>query len=91
MATLYEQGLETIDGELKSAFNQAGISNIRIDHTTRGSALTEVVFSISAQGRTEELVFTREEIEDSGLAIDFSAATKVRLLVSRLIGDMSGS
>jgi hypothetical protein len=86
MATLFEQGLQTIDRELEAAFKQAGIHNIRIGHSTRGSGPADVVFSVSANDRTEELVFTRDEIEDSGRAIDFSAATKVRLLVSRLTG-----
>jgi hypothetical protein len=31
-------------------------------------------------------MFTREDIEDSAFAIDSSAATKVRVLVSRFTG-----
>jgi hypothetical protein len=86
MATLFEQGVQTIDREIGAAFIQAGVHNIRISHTTRGSGPADIAINVSAGDRTEELVFKREEIEDSARAIDSIAATNVRLLVSRFTG-----
>jgi hypothetical protein len=86
MASAFTQGLHTIDKELQAAFDQAGVHNISIVHVTRGTEPADTLFKATADGRSEELVFTVQEIEDSVRAIDSIAASNVRVLVSRFTG-----
>jgi hypothetical protein len=86
MGTAFIQGQQTIQREIEAAFNQAGVHNISVSHITSESAPADTSFKVAANGREVELVFTRQDIEDSARAIDSSAATKVRVLVSRFTG-----
>jgi hypothetical protein len=43
----------------------------------------DATFKVVANGQTEELMFTNEQIADSAARLDSSATTKVRMLVSR--------
>jgi L-rhamnose mutarotase len=86
MASAYTQGLQTIDKELEAVFNQAGVHNISIVHVTRGTEPADTSFKVMADGKSEELIFTVQEIEDSARAIDSIAASNVRVLVSRFTG-----
>jgi hypothetical protein len=86
MATQFTQGRQTIDRELEAAFSQAGVHSISISHDTRGSEPVDTSFKVVANGRAEDVVFTRQDIEDSARAIDSFSSTKVRLLVSRFTG-----
>jgi hypothetical protein len=86
MASEFMLGQQTIARELEAAFNQAGVHNVSVSHLTRGTEPADTSFKVAANGRSEELLFTREDIEDSAFAIDSNAATKVRVLVSRFTG-----
>jgi hypothetical protein len=86
MASAFTRGLQTIDKELEAAFHQAGVHNISIVHVTRGAEAADTSFRVMADGRSEELTFTVQEIEDSARAIDSIAARNVRVLVSRFTG-----
>ena len=86
MQSAFTQGLNTIDKELEAAFDQAGVHNVSIVHVTRGAEPADTLFKVTADGRSEELVFTVHEIEDSARAIDSIAASNVRVLVSRFTG-----
>jgi hypothetical protein len=86
MASEFVLGQQTIVRELEAAFNQAGVRNVSVSHVTHGTEPGDTSFKVTANGRSEELMFTREDIEDSAFAIDSSAATNVRVLVSRFTG-----
>jgi hypothetical protein len=86
MGTTFTQGQQTIQREIEAAFNQAGVHNISVSQKTTEPAPADTSFKVAANGREVELMFTRQDIEDSARAIDSSAATKVRVLVSRFTG-----
>jgi len=86
MSKEFNQGQQTIHREMEATFNQACIHNLSISHVTHGSGATDTAFRVVVNSRSEEVLFTGDEIEDSARALDSFAATKVRMLVSRFSG-----
>jgi hypothetical protein len=81
----FEKGLRTIRSALGTALNQKGVRDASISYSIPGFAplVPDATFKVVANGQTEELMFTNEQIADSAARLDSSAITKVRMLVSR--------
>lgn len=80
----YQKGLATIRSFVDATLRDRGIAAADVQFTEQG-AQREARLSISANGNTQATVFSYDEIEDSGEAIDAPAAAKVRQLVSHFI------
>jgi hypothetical protein len=85
----YEKGKGVIHHALIVEMERKGIRGA-VSNRTHGSGprVPDTTFKIVANGQTEEMIFTYEEIEDSAAqGIDSFANTKVRMLVSRFTGN----
>ncbi len=80
----FQKGLRNIKDAIDAALREHTVAQASVSQTT-GSGASEAIFTVAAQGKTVEQKFTREEIDDSGQAIDRFAATKVRSLVSHFV------
>jgi hypothetical protein len=82
----YQKGLANIRSAADEALNQLGVTNANVQFSEKeAEGKREVILSISSGGRTESQVFSRDEVLDSGEAIDAPAALKVRMLASHFI------
>ena len=81
----FQKGLHNIQDAIDTALRDRTIHEASVSHTTPGPGPGDAVFTVTAQGMSVDQKFTREEIEDSGQAIDRFAATKVRSLVSHFV------
>jgi hypothetical protein len=82
----FHKGLNNILTALESTLAARGVKNALVENRTGSAQPQDVEFAVSANGRTETQKFVREEIEDSGEAIDAPVALKVRMLVSHFVG-----
>jgi len=80
----FHKGLANILSALKTALADRGVNSALVRQVD-ASAPQPVTFSVTAAGKTETQDFSREEIEDSGEAIDAPAAAKVRMLISHFV------
>ena len=85
MQDRFEKGLATIRNALDAAIHDRGVEGSRVDCSIDASGAQSARFSITADGKTEVQNFSREEIEDSGDAIDAPVSLKVRMLVSHFV------
>ena len=81
----FQKGLGNIQEAIDAALRDHAITGASVSRSAQGPGPSDAVFTITAQGKTLEQKFTREEIEDSGQAIDRFAALKVRNLVSPFV------
>lgn len=82
----FKKGLANIRFAVEEALNRLGVSDANVQFTEQQADHNqEVILSISSGGRTESQAFRRDEIIDSGEAIDAPAATKVRMLASHFV------
>ena len=82
----FQKGLINIRGAADKALETLGVANANVQLAEKGADhKQEVILSISSSGRTESQVFSRDEVLDSGEAIDAPAALKVRMLVSHFV------
>jgi hypothetical protein len=82
----FEQGAKTIFQALHAALNELGVSAYHTGRTVLGVNIRphDSTFVVATKdGKTESLLFTREEISDSAQSIDSFAAAKVRELAGR--------
>ena len=84
----YQKGLGIIRSFADTALRDRGIVAQSVQLDEQGPK-REANLSISANGKTEAAVFSYDEVEDSGEAIDAPTAAKVRRLVSHFIQDNS--
>jgi hypothetical protein len=84
----YQKGLSTIRVFVDAALRDRGIVAQNVQLAEQGTQ-REANLSISANGKTQAAVFSYDEVEDSGEAIDAPTAAKVRQLVSHFIQDNS--
>lgn len=86
---LFETGLRVIYRTLESALSAEGPRELAVNYSKRGNGPRETTFSVSAQGKTWQLLFTCEEIEDSSSSagIDPIARSKVHALVDSVLTD----
>jgi hypothetical protein len=83
----YQKGLANIRSAANEALETLGVTNAKVQFAEKNvEDKREVILSISSAGRTESQVFSRDEVLDSGEAIDAPAALKVRMLASHFVG-----
>jgi hypothetical protein len=81
----YSKGQSIIHHAIVAELERKGIRGV-VSNRTHGSGprVPDTIFQIVANGKSEEMTFTYEEIKDSvANGIDSFANTKVRMLVSR--------
>ena len=81
----FQKGLAVILAALSQGLTERGIQTAVVANDHAGAEERSVVFSVSAGGKQMAETFSREEIIDSGEAIDAPSAQKVRTLVSHFI------
>jgi hypothetical protein len=82
----YQKGLGTIRAFVDATLRDRGIAAQSVQLAEQGPK-RDANLSISANGKTQDAVFSYEEVTDSGEAIDAPIAAKVRRLVSNFIPD----
>jgi hypothetical protein len=81
----FHKGLANILSALNTALTERGVAGALVKHNIDDSHPKPATFAVTVNGKTETQAFSREEIEDSGEAIDAPAAAKVRMLVSHFV------
>ena len=81
----YQKGLTNINDALQAALHDRAIAGASVDVREQAGTAREARVTLSANGMTQTEIFTYQEIEDSGEAIDAPAAHKVRMLVSHFV------
>ena len=82
----FQKGLANIRSAVEEALDRLGVSNANVQLTEQqADHKQEVILLISSGGKTESQAFSRDEVLDSGEAIDAPAATKVRMLASHFV------
>jgi hypothetical protein len=81
----FHKGLANILSALNTALTARGVSGAVAECNIDDSHPQPATFAVTVNGKTETQTFSREEIEDSGEAIDAPAAAKVRMLVSHFV------
>jgi hypothetical protein len=82
----FQKGLANIRSAVDKALEQIGVTNANVQLAEQGAEQKqEVILTISSGGKTESQVFSRDEVLDSGEAIDAPAALKVRMLASHFV------
>ena len=82
----YTKGVQTIRDALIAAMAQKGFPGAYVTERTHApdARVPDTIFTVMANGQTEEMTFTYEEIKDSAAhGIDSYANLKVLELVSR--------
>jgi hypothetical protein len=82
----FDQGLNVVLGALQVALNEAGVRGASANYVRSGSLPNDTIYSVNANGETQFITLSRQEIEDSAGGIDSPAAAKVRMIVSRFQG-----
>lgn len=85
MADQFHKGLDNIRAAIDSALREHRIEAAQVSHDSAGDVPSDIAFTLKARGESAIQSFAQEEIEDSGEAIDHTAAIKVRLLVSPFV------
>jgi hypothetical protein len=81
----FSKGLDTLLTELRRSLTDRGVLSASARHDFEGTAPRPVTYTVELDSMTVTEVFSREEIEDSAIAIDAPAALKVRMLVSHFV------
>lgn len=82
----FQKGLANIHSALEKALDRLGVTDPKVQLTEQqGDQKKDVILSVSSGARTESQTFSRDEVLDSGEAIDAPAATKVRMLASHFV------
>jgi hypothetical protein len=82
----FQKGLHNIRMAIQAALLDHKINGASLAQDTQGSTdAQEAVFAVISGGITRRQAFARDEVIDSGEAIDGPAATKVRALVAPFV------
>jgi hypothetical protein len=82
----FRKGLANIRSAVDAALEKLRVANANVQLAEQGAdQKQEVILTISSGGKTESQVFSRDEVLDSGEAIDAPAALKVRMLASHFV------
>ncbi|MEA3139328.1 MAG: hypothetical protein QOK23_1497 [Gammaproteobacteria bacterium] len=82
----FQKGLANIRSAVDKALETLSVTNANVHLAEQGpDHKQEVVLTISSGGKTVAQVFSRDEVLDSGEAIDAPAALKVRMLASHFV------
>jgi hypothetical protein len=85
MQDQFQKGLNQIREALEAALIDRKVADSVVSLALDGGGARGARFEVAVGERSESQVFSREEIEDSGEAIDAPVAMKVRLLVSHFV------
>ncbi len=81
----FNKGLTVILDAVHAALAERGVEGATVKHRGVGSLPGNVVVTLTVADKSADQLFERQEIDDSGQAIDAPAAMKVRLLVSQFV------
>ena len=82
----FQKGLNNVRTAIQAALLDHKLNGASVSLETQGSPDSQqAVFTVTFGAVTRTQAFTREEVIDSGEAIDAPAATKVRALVAPLV------
>jgi phage head maturation protease len=81
----FQKGLAVIRNAFTDALTERAVVGAVVSHDFEGSEPRATTFTVTSQGQVQAQQFSREEIDDSGEAIDAPAAHKVRMVVSHFV------
>ena len=82
----FQKGLANIRSALEEALDRLGVTDPKVQLTEQqGDHKQDVILSVSSGAKSHSQAFSRDEVVDSGEAIDAPAATKVRMLASHFV------
>jgi hypothetical protein len=85
MRDQFQKGLTHIREALDAALADRKVAGSTVSLALDGGGAQGASFEVVVGDKSESQAFSREEIEDSGEAIDAPVAMKVRLLVSHFV------
>ena len=85
MTDQFQKGLATIKQSIEASLEDRRVVGAQVELQPLTEQPQDVEVSVSVNGATQMQKFTREEIEDSALAIDAPSAVKVRMLVGPFV------
>ena len=85
MPDQFQKGLTQIRAALDAALADRKVAGSAVNLVIDGGGAQGARFDVVVGDKSESQAFSREEIEDSGEAIDAPVAMKVRLLVSHFV------
>ena len=85
MQNQFQKGLIQIRSALDAALHDRKVAEAEVSMGLEDGGAHGARFDVAVGGKRESQAFSREEIEDSGAAIDAPVAMKVRLLVSHFV------
>ena len=78
----FEQGLQMVHRALEAALRAKGVDNVAVTHAVHGGVAPDATFSVTAHGRTYQVLFTYEEVSDSHSELPAMVRAKVRSIAS---------
>ena len=85
MTDQFQKGLATIRQAIEAALTDRKVADAQVEFQPLTEKPQDVQVSVTVNGAVQVQSFTREEIEDSALAIDAPSAVKVRMLVGPFV------
>jgi hypothetical protein len=85
MTDQFQKGLATIRQAIESALTDRKVADAQVALQPATDKPQDVQVTVTVNGVVQVQSFTREEIEDSALAIDAPSAVKVRMLVGPFV------
>jgi hypothetical protein len=85
MSDQFKKGLATIRQTIEASLNDRKVADAQVDFQPATEQPQDVQGTVTVNGVVQTQTFTREEIEDSALAIDAPSAVKVRMLVGPFV------
>ena len=85
MTDQFQKGLATIRQAVEASLSDRKVADAQVELQPLADKPQDVQVSVTVNGVVQVQTFSREEIEDSALAIDAPAAVKVRMLVGPFV------
>jgi hypothetical protein len=85
MTDQFQKGLTTIRQAIEASLTDRKVADAQIELQPSTEKPQDVQVSVTVNGVVQVQKFSREEIEDSALAIDAPSAVKVRMLVGPFV------
>ncbi len=85
MTDQFQKGLATIRQAIEAALTDRKVADAQVALQPATEKPQDVQVTVTVNGVVQAQSFTREEIEDSALAIDAPSAVKVRMLVGPFV------
>lgn len=85
MTDQFQKGLAIIRQAIEASLTDRKVADAQVELQPATEKPQDVQVSVTVNGVVQVQKFTREEIEDSALAIDAPSAVKVRMLVGPFV------